>query len=102
MASESSVKKARHNLGEALRNQWLEASYIYCEPLTFDALFRGDKFVAMPTPGDNESHGGLLGIFDIFVKTDLICHPSTPTNATRICDGSVSFFTNNLLVIKVR
>ncbi|HXK38208.1 MAG TPA: hypothetical protein VJ579_04030 [Candidatus Paceibacterota bacterium] len=40
------------------------------EALTFGELSVGDLFIFLPTPGDNEGHGGLKVTHNIFKKTE--------------------------------
>lgn len=39
------------------------------ETLTFGELAVGQKFIALPLPGDNGGHGGLRGVYFILTKT---------------------------------
>lgn len=93
------VKKYR---GSELRNKWAKATASDCTPLTFGDLTKGDKFISMPLPGDNNGHDGLLVRHFVFVKTDQICHPQTPQNAVRLSDGHSDYFKDHLEVILVK
>ncbi|MDO8658504.1 MAG: hypothetical protein Q7K55_07210 [Candidatus Levybacteria bacterium] len=95
------VRGTRNKLGKELRNRFVEASNQECEPLTFGDIVDGNKFISMPMPGDNHGHGGFLNGSYLFVKTELICDPRTPTNATRVFDGSHVHFKDHMYILKI-
>lgn len=95
------IRGTRVGLGNMLKQKWASASATDCEPLTFGDLQRGDRFIVMPSPGDNSGHGGLLGDSVLFIKTDKICHPEFPMNCLWIYNGTPVFILDNQLVIKI-
>ena len=62
------IRGTRVNLGREVREEWVKAQDICCEPLNFSDLDIGDMFILMPMPGDNSGHGGLLGGSYLFRK----------------------------------
>lgn len=107
MAPKSSKRNFHSNLalGKSLKKIWHEAANFESIPLTFGELEEGNKFIALPSPGDENGHGGLKGTFNIFIKIAVIVHPSPPThttNAFRVCDGSVNYFEDGFFVIQIR
>ncbi len=63
------------------------------EPLTFGELEKGDKFISLPLPGDNNGQGGFRGSHYIFTKTDQ-CEAVNNR-------GASSFLPESMFVIKV-
>lgn len=107
MATKSSKRNLHSNLGlgRAVRKIWQNACNFESIPLTFGELGEGDKFIALPLPGDENGHDGLRGTFNLFIKIAVIVHPSPPThttNAFRVCDGCVNYFKDYFFVIKIR
>ena len=90
MAGKSSKRDLRSNLalGKSLKKIWHDAANFESIPLTFRELAKENKFIAMPFPGDNNGHDGLLRASYIFIKIE---HPITsddgPCNAIRLIDG---------------
>ncbi len=52
-----------------LKREWMKMPAECFEPMTFGELKEGQKFIALPLPGDNHGHGGLRGQHRSFVKT---------------------------------
>lgn len=102
MATESThrIRGTRPDLGQQLRQEWLNARDVECEPLTFGDLKKGDKFICMPTPGDNSGHGGLLDESYLFMKTDLV-GDKFPTNTIRLMDGTLTRDPDSMWVLKI-
>ena len=72
------------------------------EPLAFGDLKQGDKFIALPIPGDNSGHGGFKGAQYIFVKIKKISGPcGSYDNAVKIKSGTFSMVPDSMSVIKV-
>lgn len=95
------IRGTRSELGKKVREEFVESTARDCEPLVFEDLQKGDKFIFLPTPGDNGGHGGLLSSSFLLLKTEKICHPEFPTNCIRLCDGTSLFARNNEFVLKV-
>src|SRR3989344_4474225 len=55
--------------GSRLKSAWMKMPSKCFEPLTFGELKVGQKFIALPLPGDNHGHGGFKGAHYIFTKT---------------------------------
>ena len=53
----------------SLKAKWMALPDAYFQPLTFEQLYVGEKFICLPSPGDNRGHGGLRGTHRIFTKT---------------------------------
>lgn len=87
--------------GREIKNMWTQATVVECLSFIFGDLRKGDRFIAMPFPGDNEGNGGLLGGHHLFMKTNFIASGDLSTNAVRLSDGSCSHLTDDLLVIKI-
>lgn len=64
------------------------------QPLTFDELNIGNRFIAFPTDGDDNGHGGYRTGAYVFEKT-------TPTTAQRLNCGTLSEFAGIMQVFKV-
>ena len=94
MASKLAIRGTRFWLGLEIRREWAKATELECEPLTFEDLNQEDRFIAMPLPGDNEGHDGLVGSYHLFEKRGL-------TNAVRLSDGVPVNFRYDFLVISV-
>jgi hypothetical protein len=52
-----------------LRAKWSEMEDKYVTPPTFGELRTGQKFIALPEPGDNKGHGGFKEAYHLFIKT---------------------------------
>ncbi|KKR10350.1 MAG: hypothetical protein UT37_C0003G0049 [Parcubacteria group bacterium GW2011_GWA2_39_18] len=52
-----------------LKTKWMKMPAEYFEALTFGELRIGQKFICLPTPGDNHGHGGFKKAHYIFTKT---------------------------------
>jgi hypothetical protein len=57
--------------GKMLKKSWSEMPASHFEPLLYGELEEGDKFIALPEPGDNEGHGGFRGAYNVFTKRTL-------------------------------
>ena len=95
------VRGTRTSLGKEVRDLFMKATRRECEPLVCGDIEKGNKFIVMPIPGDNSGHGGLLNGSWLFLKTEEICHPISPTNCIRLCDGTHEFIRDEEFVIKV-
>lgn len=60
MASEEAVR---------LQADWMGMPAEFFETLTFGELEVGQRFIALPSPGDNSGHGGFKGVHCIYMKT---------------------------------
>ncbi|MDP3793008.1 MAG: hypothetical protein Q8Q89_04770 [bacterium] len=100
------IRGTRVDLGEVVRRQWIEAMDIHCEPLTFDDLEAGERFISFPLPGDNSGHGGLLSVAYVFTKikpaTEIGDVSSLPKNSIRSIDGNLSHCSKTMWVYKVQ
>lgn len=98
------IRGTRFTMGAKLRYKWLEATPIECEPLTFGDLKRGERFIVIPSPGDNSGHGGLLDGAWIFMKIDpdLARLGRAISNAIRLVDGVKSHISLDMWVYKVQ
>lgn len=93
------IRGNRTDEGARLRNLWVKATPSQCEPLTFGDLRRGEKFIYMPMPGDNDGHDGLLGGAWIFEKIGPV---TLCGNAIRLFDGIVFDFSDDMWVCEIR
>jgi len=64
------------------------------EKLTFGELEVNDKFIAFPTPGDDDGHGGYKGVHFIFRKV-------SDYESVKEKYGTLSFMPKTMAVIKV-
>ena len=100
------IRGTRPELGAILRRAYAEGRDSDCEPLTFDDLEVGDKFIVMPLPGDNSGHDGLLGEARLFRKIN----PTKSTksvaniyyNAARLISSDLAHINDNEWVYKVK
>lgn len=53
-----------------LKKEWMEMPVEWFEPLTFGELAVGEKFIILPSPGDEDGHGGFRGAYLIFTKSE--------------------------------
>ena len=95
------IRGTRILLGKTMKSLWVEAKHEDCEPLMLGDLIRGDKFIVMPTPGDNSGHGGLLSGSYLFLATEKIGHSKFVTNCIRLCDGTPLLIKDEVFVLKV-
>ncbi len=103
------IRGSRIRLGESLRNSFVKAVPVHCEPLTFGDLPVGSKFIFFPTPGDNSGHGGFLNGSYIFMKINHIgnMYEHTGTDfaikikAVKLLDGGCIDMSDTDFVIKV-
>jgi len=80
-----------------LKERFVEKPAELFECLTFGELEAGDKFIALPIPGDNEGHGGFRIAHNVFVKIN-----SAPKqNATELKRGILSTMSDLTPVIKL-
>ena len=56
-------------VASSIKEKWMQMPDEYFEVLTFGELNVGQKFICLPSPGDNEGHGGFRGTAYIFTKT---------------------------------
>lgn len=89
MARKSSKRDLHYNLalGKSLKKIWRDTANFESIPLTFGELTGGNKFIAMPIPGDNHGHGGLLGVNYILMKIHPRISFGSPYSAIRVIDG---------------
>lgn len=92
-------------MGEVIRTKegMVKFEFRKEEALYFQNLDIGDKFIAMPLPGDDSGHGGFKQPYWIFIKINEVSHPLSDLkdNAKRLWDGKLSNVTPNMEVIKV-
>lgn len=72
--------------------------------LTFGDLEVGEHFIGFPSPGDNHGHGGYLGGYNLFEKTERKASGKlAPVDSGSAADqrGVVSHFPDSMPVIKV-
>jgi len=76
----------------------------FYEPLAFSELSIGDRFVALPFPGDNSGHGGFKQIHYVFMKTEKVYNywGRDCGNAVSVKNGRFRNISDKLLVIKVQ
>ncbi|MDA2935972.1 hypothetical protein MYX06_02035 [Patescibacteria group bacterium AH-259-L05] len=76
------------------------------EALQFKDLKVGDKFIAMPLPGDDSGHGGFKGEFPIFKKIEVTPNykfsGTLTDNAILLSDGTARILSSNIWVIQIR
>ena len=72
------------------------------EVLRFKDLDISDKFICMPSPGDDAGHGGFKGTSYIFMKIEPILIPGSKENAVRLSNGIFSSMPPDMPVIRVR
>lgn len=91
------------NLGHKLKQDWRELPDEYFEPRTFCELKIGQKFIALPEPGDNHGHGGFKESSYLFMKTEE-CNKKTfytraQGSAVNLTTGAIINFPYDLAVI---
>lgn len=93
----------RADLGVVLRDTFVNADPVDCEPLRFDDLCPRDRFIVWPLPGDNSGNGGFLDGYHLFMKLDstIKSHHSVEINAIRLRDAVLLDFKGETLVIKI-
>lgn len=67
------------------------------EYLTYGELEVGDRFIALPKPGDDSGHGGFRGSHYIFMKIE----GAEVNRAVRQKNGVVSNMPDSMPIIKV-
>ncbi|OGY99825.1 MAG: hypothetical protein A2945_02415 [Candidatus Liptonbacteria bacterium RIFCSPLOWO2_01_FULL_52_25] len=77
-----------------LKSDWMKMPTEHFETLHFGELKAGDHFIALPTPGDNEGHGGLRQPHRLYIKANRDC-------ARRYQDGVKMALDQSLRVVKV-
>ena len=82
-----------------LHKHWSEMSANSFEVLTFRELEVGDKFITLPSPGDNNGHGGFKRIHRIFCKLN---NKRNSGNAVALSSGGRCKITFELYVVQVR
>lgn len=89
--------------------EWSAMPASFFETLTFGELKVGDMFISVPTPGDNDGHGGLKGAHYIFKKTEENTLTSTgqpygiPTgSAVNVHRNLISDFPHSMSVLHVQ
>src|SRR5262245_5793338 len=66
-------------LAHFFKFQWSKMPVEYFQPLTFGELLVDQKFICLPTPGDNDGHGGFRGVHFVLTKTEhLVKGSKTP------------------------
>lgn len=94
-----------------LKKELMETPDNYFEPLTFGELGLGKKFICLPSPGDNHSHGGLRIAHWLFEKTQNMIEevkPGIPYSkdhphgmATNVTNKTESTFSLSMHIILV-
>jgi len=100
MASDSAVR---------LKESWAAMPAEFFEPLTFGELEKYDRFICLPSPGDNHGHGGFRGTEYVFVKTEQIVTEAAPGlpygiphgGARNFFRGVPSDFPHSMFVIRI-
>lgn len=93
--------------GSLLKEQWMEMSEQYFEPLTFGELKVGQKFICLPCPGDNQGHGGFKENHYIFTKTHEVVktlagvYAGSPMGRAMNNSKQISDLPHSLLVIRI-
>lgn len=87
------------NIEKLIKEEWSELPKEAFEVLTFGELEIGDRYIALPLPGDNEGHGGFRGTSYIFQKVEV---QSSKYNSKKL-SGSYAFscMPDGMAVIKV-
>lgn len=81
----------------------------FFKTLTFGELTVGQKFICLPSPGDNQGHGGLRAAHYLFIKTDMHVTDAAPGlrygiptgRAINVTRGVPSDFPDSMPVILV-
>ena len=89
-------------LEKRIRENFVLASSEEYAVLRFDELEVGDKYIALPTPGDNSGNGGFRTSYFIFVKTNPVEFKNSTKNALRLDDGVSSYSPSSMPVIKLK
>lgn len=101
-------------LADVIKREWTNVPEEYFITRTLGELHVGDKFIAMPSPGDNAGHGGLLGPFFVFMKThDFVKESEGPhpiqyhkdyphCRTVRLADGHVLDNDQSMPVLQLR
>lgn len=87
------------NIEKRVKEEWSKLPREAFEVLTFGELKVGDKYIALPLPGDNEGHGGFKGTHHIFQKTE---KQPGKYNSRRLDERyNLSCIPDDMLVIKI-
>lgn len=89
-----------------LKEEFSSMPASYYKTLTFGKLSVGDRYIALPLPGDNHGHGGFAGAHYLFEKTEptgIINKDdyNLPSNSRKLKDGTLSSMPDTMPVIKV-
>src|SRR3989338_9665492 len=97
------IRGTRGNVGCLIGRDWLRATDFDCEALNFGDLDVNEKFIPLPSPGDNSGHGGLLGGAWLFMKIEPESFPvaEIPLNAVCLTDGCKVHFSDADLIYLV-
>lgn len=71
------------------------------KPLTFGELNCGDKFIAFPSDGDDDGHGGFRKGDWLFQKMHGACRGDDGANVIRLADGCLLQWSDSSPVLKV-
>jgi hypothetical protein len=93
-----------NNLEYKIREQFLKEPVESYKVLTFGELKPGEQYIGLPIPGDNEGHGGFIGSYYIFEKTEERLDNSELfyDNAKRLIDGVLTHNPDFMAIIKVK
>lgn len=86
-------------LGKVLKADWMELPSKMFESSTFGDLRVGEKFIALPLPGDNSGHGGFKGKSWIFQRVRR--SKGSDRNALRLKDGVLCSNPDSMPVLRV-
>lgn len=89
-------------IGKLIKSDWMRMPDDHFEPLTFGELEINQKFIILPSPGDNIGHGGFRGAYQLFVKTaQSSVHYPRAFTAKNIKNNFEIAFSSKMLVILV-
>lgn len=71
-------KVGKFKAGPLLKSDWTKMPGEFFEPLTFGEFKVGQKFISLPSPGDNDGHRGFRGAHYIFTKTHEVVTEAAP------------------------
>ena len=83
------------------KKEWSGMPAEFFEATTFGELAVGDRFIALPVPGDNHGHGGFLGVTYLYKKIHR-CQPyGSAVNAIRLIDAAWTCNPDGMPVLKI-
>ena len=89
---------------QRLKKEWLVMPTNFFEPLTFGDLESGERFIALPLPGDNGGHGGFRGSHQVFSKITTMFkegHNAISSETQSRRKQTTSHIPDSMLVIRV-